>query len=240
MPAHRRPFASAALAAAALLSLLAAREACAVAVTPGDPPVAQPGTTVAANPALAGLVLQDVLTAWSSPVDPKYGFPGAEGQLQSRVVQETSTGDLDFYWRITVDDSSYPNDVPNFLTISGLALGAFLTGSSYDANYRIDGLGSTVPIDASATANAVTWDFAPSSFGPNGSSYFLFLHSNATTYDDSALASFGVTSVPTFEPSAVPEPRNAALWLAGLLACGAPWMRRRLGAVRRIDASLRP
>ena len=230
MPAHRRPFASSALAAAVLFTLLAGRDACAVAVTPGDPPVAQPGTTLAANAALAGVVLQDVLTDWSSPVDPKYGFPGAEGQLQSRVVQETSTGDLDFYWRITVDGVSYPNDVPTALTISGLTLGTFMTGSAYDADYRIDGLGSTVPIDASATANAVTWDFAPSSFGPNGSSYFLFLHSNATTYDDSALASFGVTSVPTFEPSAVPEPASGVLVLAGLAMLAATrrrWSRAR-------------
>jgi hypothetical protein len=216
MSLQRPPLRSVALVAAAVLSLMAARNAAAVAVTPGAGAVAQPGTTLVANGALAGTVLEDVLTAWSSPNDPLYGFPGAQGQLQSRVVRETTTGTLDFYWRITVDGVSYPNDVPDALTISGLTLGTFLTGSAFDANYRIDGLGSTVPIDAAATADALTWDFAPSSFGPNGSSYFLLLHSNATAFDDSALASFGVTSVPTFEPSAVPEPGSVALMLAGL------------------------
>lgn len=215
MSAHRRLF-HPALVAAALLALAAAYEAQAVPVTPGAAPVAQPGTTLAANGALAGIVLQDALTPWSSAVDPIYGFAGAQGQLQSRVVRETGTGTLDFYWRITVDGVSYPNDVPDALTISGLALPAFQTGSAFDADYRIDGVGDTVPIDASATSTALTWDFQPSSFGPNGSSYFLLLHSNATTYDAGAVASFGVTSVPTFEPSAVPEPGSIALLLAGL------------------------
>ena len=230
MSMQARSLRSAALVATACLALAAGRNAAAVAVTPGGGPAAQPGTTLAADGALAGTVLEDVLTAWSSPDDPKYGFPGAQGELQSRVVRETSTGTLDFYWRITVDGVSYPNDVPDELTISGLTLADFLTGAAFDANYRIDGLGDTVPIDASAGASSLSWDFAPSSFGPNGGSYFLLLHSNATTYDDDALASFGATSVATFEPSAVPEPRSVALFAAGLAVLAA--MRRRAARMR--------
>ena len=155
MSMQGRSLRSAALVATACLALAAGRNAAAVAVTSGGGPVAQPGTTLAADGALAGTVLEDVLTAWSSPDDPKYGFPGAQGELQSRVVRETSTGTLDFYWRITVDGVSYPNDVPDTLTISGLALGNFLTGTAFDANYRIDGLGDTVPMDASADRKSV-------------------------------------------------------------------------------------
>ena len=84
----------------AALALLAAAQVGAVPVTPGGAPVVLPGTTAAAQPELAGVVLEDVVTAWASPINPMYGFPGATGTLQSRVVRETSTGTLDFYWRL--------------------------------------------------------------------------------------------------------------------------------------------
>jgi len=217
MPRSRRILRPVALSATVLV-LLGARGALAVPVAPGSGPVALPGTTLVADPSLAGTVLADVTTAWSSPVDPKYGFPGAQGELQSRVVRETASGTLDFYWRITVDGVSYPSDVPLALTISGLSLPSFGTGSAFDADWRVDGAGEVSPIDASASASAVTWDFAPDAFGPATSSYFVFLHSTATTFDAAATATFGATGVATFAPSAVPEPAGALLVAAGLAA----------------------
>jgi len=220
MPRLRRSLRPVALAAAVFLPLLS-REALAVPVAPGAGPVAQPGTSLLANPALAGVVLADVTTPWVSPVDPKYGFPGAQGELQSRVVRETASGTLDFYWRITVDGVSYPADVPLALTISGLSLPSFGTGAAFDADWRVDGTGSVSPVDASATAGAVTWDFAPDSFGPSTSSYIVFLHSGATTFDAAATATFGATGAATFAPSAVPEPAGALLLAAGLAGLAA-------------------
>jgi len=226
MPRSRRILLPVALTATAVV-LLGARGALAVPVAPGAGPVALPGTSLAADPSLAGSVLADVTTAWSSPVDPMYGFPGAQGELQSRVVRETGSGTLDFYWRISVDGVSYPSDVPLALTISGLSLSSFGGGAVFDADWRSDGTGDVAPADASATPNAVTWDFAAGGFGPATSSFFVFLRSNATTFDSTATASFGATAASTFAPSAVPEPAGAGLALSGLALLAAARRRGR-------------
>ncbi|MBW8756505.1 MAG: hypothetical protein JF586_02735, partial [Burkholderiales bacterium] len=150
MSPSRRILRPVALSVAAVILLLGAREALAVPVASGGGPVAQPGTTLAADPSLAGSVLADVTTAWSSPIDPMYGFPGAQGDIQSRVVRESGSGTLDFYWRITVDGVSYPNDVPLAFTVAGLSLSSFAGGAAFDADWRSDGTGDVAPADASA------------------------------------------------------------------------------------------
>ncbi|HEX7688787.1 MAG TPA: hypothetical protein VF453_13830 [Burkholderiaceae bacterium] len=164
-------------------------------------------------------MVEDVVTGWVSADDPQYGFPGATGELQSRVVRETGTGTLDFYWKVDVDFASYPSYVPTSLTIAGLTLADFGTGAAFDADYRIDGLGTMAPTDAWATPTSLTWDFDPSAFGPGSESYFLLLRSTATTFDENALAELGASSIATFEPAAaVPEPAPRSLLVAGLAA----------------------
>ena len=72
------------------------------------------------------------------------------------------------------------------------------------------------------SATQLDFQLDPSSFGPGSSTYFLLLRSNATAYDDAALASLGPTSVATFEPiPAVAEPGTVTLLFAGLVAMGA-------------------
>lgn len=211
------------VALAAVLPLLFGTDAMAVPVVPGAGPTVQPGTSLAANPALAGSVLADVDTTWWSPVDPQYGFPGAQGELEARIVRETGSGTLDFYWRITVDAISYPNDVPLLLTISGLSLSRFPGGAAFDGDYRTDDGDDVAPIDAYAAAQSVTWDFAPGSLGPGTSSHFLFLRSEAGAFDATATASIGAILAITFAPSPVPEPAPAAIVAAGLALLAARW-----------------
>lgn len=212
-----------ALVAACWAGLCVAAPAGAITVTPGGGSVALPGTTVAAWPDLAGSVLEDVVTTWASAIDPLYNFPGAEGTLQSRVVRSTTTGTLDFYWRVTAYQPSYPAYIPVSLDVSQLVLGHFLTGAGFDADYRLDGLGSEPPVaGVAADGSHFSFEFASNSFGPGESSYFLLLHSNATAYDSSALARLGETTVSTFAPvAAVPEPSTYALLLAGLVGIAA-------------------
>lgn len=211
------------------LTVFSHLQALAVSVVPGGGTVLLPGTTVAARPELAGVVIADVSTPWESATDPLYGFPGAEGTLQSRVVRETGSGSLDFYWRIAVDQASYPAYVPAQLKISGLYLERFLTGPSFDADFRLDGLGSTAPAGGStANAGSFTFQFNGSTFGPGSTSYFLLLHSNAMTYDTSATASLGASSFATFAPAAaIPEPKTYGSMLAGLAAIAFVAGRRR-------------
>ncbi len=199
--------------------------AAAVAVAPGGSATPLPGITAVANPALDGTVLQDVVTGWVSANDPQYNFPGAQGELESRVVRETSTGTLDFYWRITVDGPSYPTYVPRLFTVS-LPVANLLTSGVYDADWRPDGPGTSAPVDASATVDYITWHFDPSTFGPGSSSFFLLLHSNVTTYASNATAELGASSIATFSPSVVPEPPDTSLLLAGLAAVTALTRRR--------------
>lgn len=209
----------------------------AVVVAPGTT-VALPGTTSAAEPFLAGVVLEDELINFSLPVS-QTNPALITGTVQQRVVREDGTGTLDFYWRIT--------------ELTGGSLGYLRVGNFvsavYDANFRIDGLGDVGPsslLRFTAGLGGATNDFAANfnfvnqaggdSLAPGQSSKFMFLHTNATTYDKSAffdIASTGTftasASFAAFAPAPIPEPTSAALLLVGLLAMGA-WSRRQHGS----------
>lgn len=200
------------LIAAALIAL--ASSANAEVLTPGvQTPL--PGTTVALEPQLAGLVLEDVVQDFSFASD----NGTITGTVQSRVVRSFVDNTLDFYWRVISDSAS-----SDFLT--SLRLGNFFT-PSYNANWRIDGSGSTAPLSALLFADSgghVNFIFsggqAPG-MGPGGDSYFMFLDTAATMYDMSALYDLtggGEISGPyaTFAPSYVPEPGSVALFMLGM------------------------
>lgn len=175
------------------------------------------GTSLLARPELAGTVVADITSTFS--------FQGVSGTVQSRVLRETATGTLDFYWKIDVLSS-----------VSGAGISAFrLTDFGHpflqDADWRSDTPG-TVGV---ATARLFRADTDPTGainflFGggivPGASSHLFFLRT--TAMDHALSASFDVLTTgnqqlsglfSTFAP-AVPEPSRAALSLLGLALWG--------------------
>ena len=108
------------------------------------------GTTAAARPELAGVVLEDAMQA--------FNFQGVTGTVQNRVVREAS-GTLDFYWKVNVDSSATGTGIAAFrLTDFGLS-------NITDADWRVDGLG-TVAASTARLFNGASY--------PTGSINFLF------------------------------------------------------------------
>ncbi|MGD2074437.1 MAG: VPLPA-CTERM sorting domain-containing protein [Gammaproteobacteria bacterium] len=192
----------------------------AVVLNPGDTGVALPGTTVAANPQLAGTIIIDEAIPFSFSAGS--GLGNITGQVQQRIVRSSVDNTLDFYWR-----------VQNHPTSAG-AIGSFRIGDfvspEYNANWRIDGLGDTAPSDATRFSGIlesfVNFDFDVFSTDPadgllpGQSSYFMFLDTTATNY--AKTAKFDVTNMvqnpisgafAAYSPTVVPVP--AAVWLFG-------------------------
>ena len=197
-----------------------------VPLPPGSLDVPLPGTTSAAEPDLAGLVLADQLISFTG-LDNATGGTAITGTLQDRVVQETLTGNLDFYGRITITD--FGN---NLGAIDSIGMGSF-AGFNVNANFRTDGLGVQGPDAASSSIDGseVAWYFeSPQRLGtPGGASesLFFFAQTDAKNFDSNGSARIVDYSVrdgginPTinlagfYEPVPVPEP--ATLSFVGLV-----------------------
>ena len=99
-----------ALLGAILATFVAAAGAVAL---PAASTVGLPGTTVAAHPELAGLVLEDV--------DQPFSFIDSTGHtlsgvVQNRVVRSSVDGTLDFYWRIKNTNGESASGDPGAIT----------------------------------------------------------------------------------------------------------------------------
>jgi hypothetical protein len=208
---------------AAILSV-SALSAHAVLLNPGDFGVALPGTTVAAEPQLAGTVLVDELIPFSFSAGP--GLGDITGEVQQRVVRSSVDGTLDFYWRVM-------NDANSAGAIGSFRLGNFVS-PEYNANWRIDGLGDTAPSNADRFPGSgqsyVNFDFNVFSSNPEDgllpghSSYFMFLDTTATNY--AKTAAFDLTNMTqnpisglfaAYTPTAVPVPASVWLFASGLV-----------------------
>jgi hypothetical protein len=211
------------VAAAATMFLLSSG-AQAVVLTPGVV-TPLPGTTVAANPSLAGTIVQDILTPFTMTTT----TGTVTGEVQSRVVHAVD-GTYDFYWRV-FNDSTSGGDI-GFLRTGDISTPA------YDANYRIDGVGDLAPVNAllftSPTPGFINFAFPnPTALAPGQSSLFIFLDTDATHYAKTAFVdvasigtSFASNEIATFAPSAVPELSTWAMMLLGFAALGYATYRR--------------
>jgi hypothetical protein len=179
-----------------------------------DTPLA--GTTSAARPELAGLVLADT--------DTPFSVDGVSGYVQNRVVREFGTGTLDFYWRVVVDPST------NGGGIEALRLADFGYGYMNDADWRIDGLGTIGATTGRLFNPAVHPEgdinfLFDSNVGSDESSSFFFLHTSATNFAmtgfyDVLNADGNFTAAAATYAPAVPEPTPAMLLALGVLTLG--------------------
>src|SRR5215218_1184948 len=173
-----------------------------VALPPGAA-VPLPGTTAAAEPALAGLVIHDSLLPVS--VSDGIGHVIFRGHLQDRVVRESGTGNLDFYQTLRAD--------------AGFAIPAMLqhvdrtsfAGWGVRADWRIDGLGDPTiqPERAvrSVDGKVVRFDFGNDRVDPGDMSLFYFARTDSKAFD------LNGTTTLAFGQGPIPASGNGAVTL---------------------------
>lgn len=168
------------------------------------------GVSLADRPELAGDVIFEI--------DQPFAGAAFNGVLTTRVVRETASGTLDFYYRVEQPLDSYDITGFNSFTI--------------DADFRTDLPDDPLPkgnqgVHRSDDGNTVDLVFA------NG---FIFLQTNATAFDrhgtgrfpdDSgdSIATLSNIPVPTAAPPAIPLPPAVFAGLSGL-AMAAGFARR--------------
>jgi hypothetical protein len=147
-----------------------------------------------------------------------------EGSLTSAVFRE-STGTLDFYYQITNDATSTDNILRNTdITFTGFTTGtAFRTDCGTISCGAGFVNGTITPLDSDRnSASTVGFDFTSPLLAPGTTSNVLIITTNATLFTNgfANMIDGGVTTVPAFEPTAVPEPMSFMLLGSGLLGLG--------------------
>ena len=200
-----------------LCLLVATGDAVAVTIeAPGLEPLA--GTTAAAQPELEGVVLEDVLR----PFIIEWGAgQSVTGTIQDRVVQSNVDNTLIFSYRIINDATS---DAP-----IRFAMRTDYAGFTTDVDWRSDGLGMTGPNFATRSFDGSEVSFffnGQARIDPGEDSYFFFIKTDATAYNEAGggvvAVSGGTTNgrsfhFDTFQPVPVPLPRALYMFVAGFM-----------------------
>ena len=177
------------------------------------------GTTVAAEPDLAGTVIHDNLIDFQ--VNDISGNPLFTGTYQDRVVRSDNTGNLIFAGRIR--DLTSP--LEHLVAVADWSVDGF-AGYQTDVEYRTDGLGDLGPDTATRTAdgNFVTFDFTPV-LAPPEESLFSSINTDARFFALTGTVNLGIEDftregayVVGLEGIAAPAaavPLPATIWLFG-------------------------
>jgi hypothetical protein len=137
------------------------------------------GTTAAAQPELAGVVIRDALIPFS--VNDAVGHTIFKGKLQDRVVRENVAGTLDFYQTIRADPGFATPAILEYVTRANF--GGFITAPEF----RTDGIGNPAiaPEQAarSGDGKALRYNFHFDTVNPGDTSLFYFAKTNSTKFD---------------------------------------------------------
>ena len=137
------------------------------------------GTTVAARPELAGVVLKDELIPFE--IRNATGQIIFAGKVQNRVARSSRTGTLSFYFFIRETTPGLPGRITE-VRRDGFG------GWKIDANYRTDGLGTIGPDSVNYTPNGATvgFSFGKKPITAGAESRFCFIFTDATKFDAKA------------------------------------------------------
>ena len=150
------------------------------------------GTTAALHPNLAGVVIEDTMRPFTFHV----GATSYTGEVQDRVVRESATGTLDFYYRILLYKQTLQGE-QLMVWRTNYPMEATGAGISTDVDWRIDGVGISGPEVAARSADGKMVIFVYKGFviGPGSakSTRFSYISTNAKNYDQFGRLSFQVT-----------------------------------------------
>jgi hypothetical protein len=148
------------------------------------------GMTHAQLPELGGTVLRDAVRQVVF-TDRESGRQAASASVQDRVIRSTSTGLLDFNFRVVAFEASEPG-----LVLTHVARGPF-PSPPVDVDYRLDGVGEIGPASASWPASSSDVQFAflpPGQITPGKQSRFVYVRSDASEFVDTGVMALGLSS----------------------------------------------